>query len=696
MSGSIVIGGNPNRCATSYGSRASRGRSRAATRGTCGALLESPRPARALVGGVLRQALVVERLHVVLVPTGGFVVAEQHLLLAGGEVVPRLCADLVRGGQVVLLLLRAVHVGAVAGGLHGLVAGGLVATHADTAAPHLIRLGGVGLRRVARDLLLHGAEIGGLGCVAGGGAAAGGVLAHGCGVQVAHALRGAAQHLLVLGPVGRAAQVGEQLEVLLRVLLLQLRLLRLEHLLLVVLLPLLLLHGLGHVLAHALRHPAGHLTGLGGARPPLALGGLHGLVVAHHRARRSRVLLQLGDARRDVLLAGERGRLVVARQLGGLLGVLHRLLLLLQRPGALVGIGAWGVVLAVLPRGVVGLLPLLLLGLERLGAHGRLAALAVPLPELTGVPLLLGVVPDAVPLARLGGLVELLLPLELGLLKSLVAAGTGRRGLPVLLLGGLLRPGADVGRLAEVGVDAVRVVGVHALPPWDALPLADVGAPGTGAVPLRPATLERVVEGEIHARLPGRWITWLVAGLLGELVTQAGGSAVLLVRSARATVVELERPPTGAGVEVGAHGRIGERGLVGVVQQVAAPLEVGHAGGDVRVDAATGRRLADVGLDLTRLRRGVLRGILLRLLLVQLLGVCRGSLGGGEHPQVTAGVVVLVDGLLIGEDAAVVADCWHQHLAPLLVTEGHRTHGTDRAIGIPHHRTVVQVDVACC
>src|SRR5215471_2867456 len=196
-------------------------------------LLESPCPRRGVVAGVFRQALVVERLHVVLVPAGVFVLTHQHLLLTGGEVVPRLRRDLVGRGQVVLLLVGAVHVGAVAGGLDGLVAGALAAACADAAAPHLIRLrrvalavpavlalGGGGLAGVARDLLLHGVQVGGLGCLAGGGAAAGGVLAHRGGVQVAHALRGGAEHLLVLGPGGRAAQVAEHLQVVLGVLLL--------------------------------------------------------------------------------------------------------------------------------------------------------------------------------------------------------------------------------------------------------------------------------------------------------------------------------------------------------------------------------------------------------------------------------------------------------------------------------------------
>src|SRR5215831_4797442 len=199
---------------------------RGSSRGSYG-LLEPPRPCARVVTAVLGQALVVERLHVALVPAVRLVVAEQHLLLRRGEVVPRLRRDLVGGGQVVLLLLRAVHVRPIPRGLDGLVAGALAGAGADAAAPHLLVTAAA-----ARDLLLHGVQVGGLWLLAGGGAAAGGVLAHRGGVQVAHALRGGAEHLLVLGPVGGTAQVAEHLEVVLGVLLLKLLLLGSELLLL--------------------------------------------------------------------------------------------------------------------------------------------------------------------------------------------------------------------------------------------------------------------------------------------------------------------------------------------------------------------------------------------------------------------------------------------------------------------------------
>src|SRR5437762_12291611 len=109
MSGSIVIGDHPssNRRRCQPGIQTSSGSGSSAS---WGVLLQSPRPSPALVLGVLRQRLVVERLHVVLVPAVGLVLAEQHLLLAGGHVVPGLRRDLVRGRQVVLLLLPVVHV----------------------------------------------------------------------------------------------------------------------------------------------------------------------------------------------------------------------------------------------------------------------------------------------------------------------------------------------------------------------------------------------------------------------------------------------------------------------------------------------------------------------------------------------------------------------------------------------------------
>src|SRR5262249_6519169 len=179
--------------------------------------LHAPCACRGGVGAVLRQALVVERGHVVLVPAVGLVHAQQHLLLAGREGVPRLGRDLVGGRQVVLLLVGAHGVGAIAGRLLRLRGGLALVADADARAPHLSVA-------AASDLLLLGLQAGGLRLDAGGRSAARDVVAHRRGVQVAHALRRGAQHLLVLGPVGRTAQVGKLLQVGQRVLLGVLRL----------------------------------------------------------------------------------------------------------------------------------------------------------------------------------------------------------------------------------------------------------------------------------------------------------------------------------------------------------------------------------------------------------------------------------------------------------------------------------------
>src|SRR5215467_9106465 len=72
-------------------------------------LPQSPRPGARRVGGVSGQALVEQRVHVAFVPALRLVLAEQHLLLGRGEVLPRLRRDLVGRRQVLLLGLVGAH-----------------------------------------------------------------------------------------------------------------------------------------------------------------------------------------------------------------------------------------------------------------------------------------------------------------------------------------------------------------------------------------------------------------------------------------------------------------------------------------------------------------------------------------------------------------------------------------------------------
>src|SRR5215467_9804768 len=162
--------------------------------GRC-ALPQPPRPGPRRIGGVLRQALAEQSADVILVPALGLVLAQDHPLLAGRQVLPRLSGDLVRRGQVVLGVVGAHGVGPAASCLLGCARAG-----------HLTH---------------HRLQVGRLGCLAGGRATTRHVLTHGRGDQVAHAAGRGAENLLVLGPVGGPAQLGQQVQVVLGGLLLR-------------------------------------------------------------------------------------------------------------------------------------------------------------------------------------------------------------------------------------------------------------------------------------------------------------------------------------------------------------------------------------------------------------------------------------------------------------------------------------------